>query len=125
MEWFLVPGFVLCLIVVPLYFRFRRSSKKTISYSVRQELDQTPEWWDNEFRKLQGLPSLEYERMAQAGISEVWDGDLHFSFKHLIDPKPPTVAEIWSPGPNDSYDLSVDLSAMSSSIQKAMEGKSD
>lgn len=80
-----------------------------IPREIQAEIDVSPEWWDAQFRKLQGLPET----------PKTVVGDLQFSIKHLIDPKPPTPQEIWTPSTGSTYDISVDLSAMMSAIQEA------
>lgn len=98
---------------------------KRIPREIQAEIDVTPEWWDAQFRKLQGLPTPrettygDFRRWAEAGIQEVTDGDLTFSMKHLIDPKPPTLEEIWTPAEGSGYDLTVDLASMMSALEEA------
>lgn len=122
-DWIFVLG---CLSVsggtaLYTYRRHFKERRKAIPYTIQSEIDQTPEWWDNEFRRLQGLPTHEHERLAQAGITEVWDGDLLFSLRHLVDIKPPTVSELWTPSAGDSYDISVDLADIASATQKVIQ----
>lgn len=98
---------------------------KKIPREIQAEIDATPEWWDAQFRKLQGLPGIQksplgdFRRWAESGIQQVTDGNMTFSMGHLIDPKPPTLEEIWTPTEGSNYDLVVDLSAMMSALEEA------
>lgn len=97
-----------------------RKKVKVIPEDIRAEIDVTPEWWNAQFRKLQGLPAeVTWGRRVEERMSNISWNDTPYHFFQLLDPKPPTLAEIWTPTEGVSYNLSEDLADMMSAIEEA------
>lgn len=45
--------------------------RKSIPRAVQEEIDQTPEWWDREFRRLQGLSEPSKIQTSPSGIGYI------------------------------------------------------
>lgn len=82
----------------------RTPPKRRIPKAVQEEIDQTPEWWDREFRRLQGLPEPQPVTRFPGRSEGEWIEDLRLCLAFGLDPrdpgsrvvdsKPPTVAEL-------------------------------
>lgn len=85
MEWTAVflPGVLAGFMLVwsGLY-----GPRKTVPSEIRAEIDQTPEWWDREFRRLSGVP----EPTTPYGL---WVPDASARYQ-FVDMQPPTTEEL-------------------------------
>lgn len=97
MEWFLagLPALLFLGILGTNRLLARNKQRRAIPPEVQDEIDQSPEWWDREFRKLSGIP----EPVTPATSTVNWGlwfprEDQSYLFADFVAP---TTAEIVPP----------------------------
>lgn len=79
-PWLISGGILVLIAASEVNFRrWRRSIREPISPEIQAEIDQTPEWWDREFRRLQGIPE------PKALTTADWSWEMEYRIQRLSE----------------------------------------